>query len=136
MANAVTLAAPHGYVRVFVDEGEPMATLLGELIATMPTDDEHTDLLEHGANLIRAFDQAAAHTATDAIRQPLVVPLTERELEVLRYVATGKQNRMIAAELYVSLNTVKKHVTHILDKLGVGNRTAAIARARELELLS
>ncbi len=64
----------------------------------------------------------------------LVVQLSERELEVLRPLAAGKQNREIAAELFVALNTVKKHVTHIFEKLGVANRTAAAARARELGL--
>jgi LuxR family maltose regulon positive regulatory protein len=65
----------------------------------------------------------------------LVEPLSEREVEVLRLLAIGKQNREIAEELSVALDTVKKHVTHILDKLGAGNRTEATARARELGLL-
>ena len=64
-----------------------------------------------------------------------MVPLTDRELEVLAELASGKPNRQIADELYVSLNTVKKPITHILDKLGVPNRTAAVDRARSLGLL-
>ena len=64
-----------------------------------------------------------------------MVPLTDRELEVLAHLAVGKPNRAIADELYVSLNTVKKHITHILDKLGASNRTAAVDRARTLDLL-
>ncbi len=136
LARAVTLAAPQRYVRVFVDEGEPMAVLLGELIAAPPTDD-HLDLdLEHVARLTRAFDRTPSADNDDGpTRQPLVVPLTDRELDVLGQLATGKPNREIADELYVSLNTVKKHITHILDKLGAKNRTAAVDRARSLGLL-
>ena len=65
----------------------------------------------------------------------LVEPLTDRELQVLRLMAVGKPNREIAEELVVVLDTVKKHVAHILDKLGAANRIQAIARAREFGLL-
>jgi LuxR family maltose regulon positive regulatory protein len=65
----------------------------------------------------------------------MVEPLTARELEVLRLLAAGKPNRAIAEQLVVTLDTVKSHVTHIFDKLGVTNRTQAVSRARELGLL-
>ncbi len=65
----------------------------------------------------------------------LVEPLTERELEVLRLLAAGRRNRDIARELVVTLETVKKHVSHIFDKLGAANRTEAVTRARELGLV-
>jgi LuxR family maltose regulon positive regulatory protein len=65
----------------------------------------------------------------------LIEPLSERELQVLRLLAAGKPNQQIAQELVVSLHTVKKHVTHVLGKLGAANRTEATARARELGLL-
>ena len=137
LARAVRLAAPQRCIRVFVDEGHPLARLLGELVATPSTGGERGVDIEHVAPLVRALDRdLGAATDEPAVRQPIVVPLTERELEVLRQLATGKQNREIASELYVSLNTIKKHITHIFDKLGVSNRTAAIARARDLELLS
>jgi LuxR family maltose regulon positive regulatory protein len=64
-----------------------------------------------------------------------VVPLSGRELEVLQLVAAGRSNREIAEELVVTLETVKKHLSHILDKLGAANRTQAVARARQLGLL-
>ena len=66
----------------------------------------------------------------------LIERLTERELEVLQLLAAGKSNREIAAELFVTLDTVKKHTTHILGKLGATNRTQAAARARDLGLVS
>jgi LuxR family maltose regulon positive regulatory protein len=65
----------------------------------------------------------------------MVDVLTEREVEVLALLAVGKQNREIAEELVVTLDTVKKHVTHILAKLGAANRTQAVARARDLTLI-
>ena len=66
----------------------------------------------------------------------LVTPLSDRELEVLHLLAAGKQNQDIANELHMALNTVKKHVTHIFEKLGATNRTEATARAREFGLLA
>jgi LuxR family maltose regulon positive regulatory protein len=65
----------------------------------------------------------------------LAEPLTGRELEVLRLLAAGRSNQRIARELVVALDTVKKHVTHVLGKLGVANRTEAVARARQLGLI-
>jgi LuxR family maltose regulon positive regulatory protein len=66
---------------------------------------------------------------------PLAEPLTGRELQVLALLAAGAANQQIASELVVALETVKKHVSHILSKLGAANRTQAVARARELGLL-
>ena len=65
----------------------------------------------------------------------IVEPLTSRELEVLGLLAAGRSNQAIAGELVVTLDTVKKHVSHVLDKLGAANRTEAVARARELGLI-
>ena len=65
----------------------------------------------------------------------MVDPLTSRELEVLRMLAMGQPNQAIARELVVTLDTVKKHVGHLLGKLGAANRTEAVARARELGLI-
>ncbi|MEQ8437935.1 MAG: LuxR C-terminal-related transcriptional regulator [Ilumatobacter fluminis] len=135
LTRAVVLAAPQRYVRAFVDEGTPVATLLGRVVAA-PSPELDRTVLGHVATLIAAFERTPGPAAAAASpAQPLVVPLTDRELEVLAELATGKPNRQIADELYVSLNTVKKHITHILDKLGVSNRTAAVDRARSLGLL-
>jgi LuxR family maltose regulon positive regulatory protein len=65
----------------------------------------------------------------------LVEPLTDRELEVLRLLAAGRRNREIADQLVVTLDTVKKHLTHIFDKLGATNRTQALTHARQLGLI-
>ena len=70
------------------------------------------------------------------MEQPLVEPLSERELEVLHLVARGDSNQEIAEVLVIALDTVKRHVTHIFEKLGVNNRVKAVARARALGLLS
>ncbi|MDH3306404.1 MAG: LuxR C-terminal-related transcriptional regulator [Acidimicrobiia bacterium] len=136
LIRAVALAAPLGHVRIFVDEGAPMAALLGSVIATPSLDDGHRLVLDHVAMLAREFERGPIDTEDGSpTRQPLVVPLTDRELEVLGQLATGRTNQEIADELYVSLHTVKKHVTHVLGKLGAANRTAAVDRARALDLL-
>jgi LuxR family transcriptional regulator, maltose regulon positive regulatory protein len=143
LAEALALGQPEGYLRVFVDEGPLMAALLHKLlrgrrqarpaaIVTAPRD--------YLARLVDAFEQAGL-----PIRPPigpggvvvpgLVEPLTARELQVLGLLADGKPNQAIAEELVVTLDTVKSHVTHIFDKLGVTNRTQAVSRARELGLL-
>jgi LuxR family transcriptional regulator, maltose regulon positive regulatory protein len=141
LAAALTLAHPQLYVRVFADEGRPMATLLGRLIATQG-ERPATNTIPVGylGRLAQAFDQDAAAGAADVASKTAVLPrlvtaLSDRELQVLRLVAEGKPNRVIADDLYVSIHTVKKHVTHILDKLGAANRTEVAARARELRLL-
>jgi LuxR family maltose regulon positive regulatory protein len=143
LAEALALAAPEGYVRVFVDEGAPIARLLGRLTATQrtgqaaPLGEVPPQYLDR---LARAFQPGAAHAAPSATRDAagvvgLVEPLSDRELQVLGLLAAGRSNRQIADELVVVLDTVKKHVGHILDKLGAANRTQAVARARALGLL-
>jgi LuxR family maltose regulon positive regulatory protein len=142
LAESLTLGHTEGYARIFVDEGPPMATLLGRLIATQSAEGASSPSIPFGylSRLVRMFEEAAAGSAAGpTMKSPagvrLVTPLSDRELEVLRLMATGRQNQEIAREIYVSLNTVKKHVTHILEKLGAANRTEATSRARQLGLL-
>ena len=92
----------------------------------------------HGpAALVHASHPADATPERRAAAAPpgLAEPLTDRELEVLRLLAAGKSNQRIAHDLVVALDTVKKHVTHVLGKLGAANRTEAVARARDLGLI-
>jgi LuxR family transcriptional regulator, maltose regulon positive regulatory protein len=139
LAAALALACPRGHVRVFADEGPPMAALLGALIAAQRSDRAAARVpLGCLARLQRAFD--AKQTVPDPGRAAVAVPalaeqLTSRELEVLTMLTAGRSNQAIAAELVVTLDTVKKHVSHVLAKLGAASRTEAVARARELSLI-
>ena len=140
LADALILACPQGYVRVFADEGPPMAALLARLIAAQRSGGSAAEVpLGCLARLQRAL--GAQDSAADAGRggvtaaPGLVEQLTSRELEVLGMLAAGKSNQAIAGQLVVTLDTVKKHVSHILGKLGAANRTEAVNRARELSLI-
>jgi LuxR family transcriptional regulator, maltose regulon positive regulatory protein len=142
LSEALALAHPEGYIQVFADEGLEMRALLVRLIAAQ-RDDERSDQrvpLGYLGRLMRALDAAGGAAGTPAGRRGVGVPglaepLSEREVEVLRLLAAGKSNHDIAEELFVALDTVKKHVSHILAKLGANNRTEATARARALGLL-
>lgn len=134
LADALELAHPEGYVRVFADEGRPMAAVLGRLIAAaaqpagVPTG--------YLGQLMRAIGRLNPGTEVPSEHMPAVVTrLSGRELEVLKLLAAGRTNRDIASELVVSPHTVKRHVANILDKLGAANRTEAGVRARDLGLL-
>ena len=133
LAGALKLACPQGYIRVFADEGPRLAALLGRLVAAQRSGQAAGVPLGCLARLQHALD--AGHPGRDAVVQGIVEPLTSRELEVLAMLAAGRSNQAIARELVVSLNTVKKHVSHVLGKLGAANRTEAVARARRLSLI-
>jgi LuxR family maltose regulon positive regulatory protein len=90
--------------------------------------------MPYRANLLRAFGDAAS-PAPSAGSSTLVEPLSARELEVLRLLARGRTNHEIADELSIAVTTTKKHLSNLIGKLGVRNRTEAVARARELNLL-
>ena len=141
--RTLTLACPQGYVRVFADEGPPMAALLARLIAAQRSGSGSGAVAAvpfgYLARLQRAL--SAQDVAPDAGpgRVPavpgVVDRLTSRELEVLQMLAAGKSNQAIAGQLVVTLDTVKKHVSHVLGKLGAANRTEAVSRARRLGLI-
>jgi LuxR family maltose regulon positive regulatory protein len=142
LAEALTLAAPEGYLRVFIDEGSPMAALLRQLLAGRRQEHPAAAAVprEYLARLVEAFEQAGLPVrlpvrSGGVVVAELVEPLTERELEVLQLLAAGASNRAIAEELVVTLDTVKRHVSHLFTKLEVANRTQAVARAREVGLL-
>ena len=137
LAEVLTLSCPQGYVRVFTDEGAAMAGLLGRLVAAQRTEQSAARVpLGCLSKLLQAFDVQHSGAEVPVIAVPgMVEQLTTRELEVLGLLATGRSNQAIAAELVVAIDTVKKHVTHVLEKLGATNRTEAVARARELDLI-
>ncbi|TME12857.1 MAG: NACHT domain-containing protein [Chloroflexi bacterium] len=142
LAQAVHLAESESYIRIFVDEGTAMATLLSRL-REQKWRKGPTPYLD---TLLAAFSlESMTHKPLPTglnqprgrlMEQPLVEPLSERELEVLHLVARGDSNQEIAEVLVIALDTVKRHVTHIFEKLGVNNRVQAVARARTLGLLS
>jgi LuxR family maltose regulon positive regulatory protein len=142
LEQALSLAEPEGYVRVFVDEGPPMAELLREA-------QQHGIAPEYIAKLLAAFPEAqsakrrAQNNDTPALRDrslepssALIEPLTARELDVLRLLAAGASNGAIAEALIISIGTAKKHVNNILAKLDVRSRTQAALWAREHGLLA
>ena len=126
LERALTLAEPEAYVRMFVGEGRPMAALLEQALkrGVVPAYVQH---------LLAAFGRAADRTPAE---QHLVEPLSARELDVLRLLATDLDGPGISRELVVSLSTVRTHTRNIYAKLGVNDRRAAVRRAAELELLS
>ena len=126
LRRALTLAEPEGYVRIFVDEGGPMAALLravGEL-GSAPG---------YVRRLLDAFDLPED---THRVHQGLIDRLSPRELDVLRLLGTLLDGPDIARQLFVSLNTVRTHTKNIYAKLGVNNRRAAVHRGEELGLMS
>lgn len=143
LERALTLAEPEGYVRTFLDEGEPMQLLIDECrlaIAHRPSDGSR--LLAYMDKLLSAFtaESLAPRLAPNSEQQPatstLPEPISERELEVLHLIQAGFNNQEIAEQLVIAVSTVKTHINNLYGKFGVRSRTQAIAAARELGLFS
>jgi LuxR family maltose regulon positive regulatory protein len=129
LEQALVLAEPHRHVRVFVDAGAPMIALLTAVSRTR----KPATYIHH---LLSAAGAASRVAASPAGTIPgLVDPLSERELDVLRLLATDLDGPDIARRLSVSLNTVRTHTKNIYAKLGVNNRRAAVRQAGQLDLL-
>ncbi len=139
LQHALALAEPEGYVRMFLDEGPSMMQLLREAAAReiMP---------DYTAKLLAAFEAEQKRSAGESplpdwqsqsspVLQPLIEPLSQRELEVLRLLKTELSGPEIAHELVISLSTVRTHTKSIYSKLNVNNRRAAVKRAEELHLI-
>ncbi len=127
LADAMHLAEQEGFIRSFLDEGREMAKLISNAVIQ----GIHPDYAEQ---LSAAFKSAMQ---SDGIDKGIAVPeiLSARELEILELIAEGLKNREIGEKLFISLNTVLYHTKNIFGKLGVRNRTQAIAKARELRLM-
>jgi LuxR family maltose regulon positive regulatory protein len=126
LEKGLRLAAPAGYLRPFLDEGQAVLELLPRVRHLVP---------EFVGELLGGAPAEPVHPRPAPSQQPLIEPLSERELEVLGLVAQGLSNREMAERLLITVGTVKTHVHNIYGKLGVRGRTQAAARARELELL-
>jgi LuxR family transcriptional regulator, maltose regulon positive regulatory protein len=141
LRRALTLAEPEGYVRVFADEGDPMADLLRRVLRAQRREQQDVagDVApEYLGKLLEALGAEVATIARSrahGTEQLILDPITGRELEVLKLLDTDLSNREIAARLFISLATVKTHTKHLYRKLGVGARHQAAARGRELGLL-
>ena len=139
LGEALALAEPGGFIRIFVDEGEPMRLTISDfrlLIEKQPRGQAHK-LLGYVDKLLSAFAQPAAMPQSK-IQNPkskMLEPLSPREVEVLHLIAQGLSNREIGERLFLALDTVKGHNRNIFDKLHVQSRTEAVARAHELGLL-
>jgi LuxR family maltose regulon positive regulatory protein len=125
LKRALTLAEPESYVRVFVDEGSPMASLLRAVL-------QEGVSVSYTTQLLTAIGKDSGDTAAT---QPLIDPLSERELEILALIADGLKNQEIADKMIISINTVLYHTKNMYNKLGVNKRTQAVLKARELNLL-
>ena len=139
LERALTLAEPEGYVRVFVDEGEPLHMLILDFGRWLEkqTRGEDRQLIGYVEKLLAAFPQPIALPQSAVSHQPadMLDSLSPRELEVLRLIEQGLSNQAIADRLFLAVSTVKGYTRTLFDKLHVQRRTEAVARARELGLL-
>ena len=145
LGEALKLAEPGCFIRLFVDEGRPMAKLLskaaahgimpdyiGKLLAVFEAEDQPllAGLGARSGKREDKIDQPPVFTA-----QPITEPVSQRELEILKLIAQGLSNREISERLFLAVSTIKGHNRNIFDKLQVQSRTESVARARELGLL-
>jgi LuxR family transcriptional regulator, maltose regulon positive regulatory protein len=130
LERSLKSAEPEGFMRVYLDEGLPVVKLLREA-ARRGVESQYC------ARLLREFQRPkqTRPLATIGIQSVLIEPLSERELEILQLLAEGYANREIGDRLYISLSTVKGHISNIFGKLPAKNRTEAVARARQLGIL-
>jgi LuxR family maltose regulon positive regulatory protein len=131
LQKVLSQASVEGYLRLFLDEGTAMATLLHTMFPYL----REPSLLAYLQTILQAFGQEGVLQEPMKAIASLVEPLSPQEQRVLRLLATGRSNREIADELIVSVNTIRSHVQSIYRKLNVNNRVAASEMARHLHLL-
>jgi LuxR family maltose regulon positive regulatory protein len=131
LTQALTLAQPRGYRRLFLDQGEPLAQLLQTIVSELGK----RPIATYATLLLRAFAATRSGQLSSTVSSPLLEPLSAQEQRVLRLLAAGLSNPEIAHELVVSTNTVKTQVQSIYRKLNVSSRDEAADMARQLKLL-
>jgi len=131
LERALALAEPEDYVQVFIGEGEPLQRLLRRAATAGSARSYARRLL----SMFAERNPTASDPAHDGAAADLVQPLTPREVEIVRLIATGMTNQEIADHLFISPATVKRHIANAYGKMDVRNRTEAVVRARELDLL-
>ncbi len=132
LEEALSLSEPGGFLRIFVDEGPPMAKLLYEALSREIAQDYVQKLL---AAYPEAEPDKLAESQSEASDAEWIEPLSDRELEVLQLLAEGLSRPEIANKLILSLNTIKTHTRNIYSKLGVNNQMQAVSKARALGFL-
>ncbi|MCR8842065.1 LuxR C-terminal-related transcriptional regulator [Paenibacillus sp. SC116] len=135
LREALTMAEPSGFIRLFLDEGKSMKILLGEAVVHRIMPDYTVKLLAHFDNEEQIHKSASNIQLQSIPDRGLIEPLSVRELEVLHLIAQGLSNHEISERLFIALTTVKGHNRVIFDKLQVKRRTEAVARARQLGLI-
>jgi len=146
--QALSLGEPEGYCRIYLDEGKRLTPLLrlaldhapetGRYLPSPAYIESLLNELPPASGLVRADKRMSELPVTPLVLETedsFTITLSPRELEVLRLIAEGKSNQEISAELYLALNTVKRHASNIYAKLDVSKRTQAIAKARHLGLV-
>jgi LuxR family maltose regulon positive regulatory protein len=126
LENLLALSEPERYKRIFVDEGSAASRLLTQGVS-------YGIALRYVSDILSAFPSLPSSSAD--VRQPLVDPLSKREIEILQMMASGLTGPQIAGQLYLSYNTVKSHIKNIYGKLNVNNRAEAIERAQMIGLI-
>src|SRR5690606_17657062 len=121
LGRSLALAEPQGYIQIFVDEGTPLAQFLAAAAA-------HDIAPDFTSKLLARLETETRHDVVSPSSQPLVEPLSQRELEVLQLVAEGLSNREIGARLFLALDTIKGHNRRIYNKLDVKSRMEAVVR--------
>ncbi len=141
--NSLEFAEPEGILATFVEQGPPLASRLAEMVDEDLLGNVRLRYVERILTLIGASRPAGATVEEEPVPEPwgdagrtgFMEPLTDRELDVLRLMAEGLKYKEIGARLFISLNTVRYHVKALYGKLGVNNRTQAIAKSKELRIL-
>ena len=128
LKEALLLAEPEGYIRLFVNEDKTMQDILNYILSDHSK--ENSISTAYITHLIEEINNSLSKSA-----QPLQEPLSDREIDVLKLLSAGYSNKEIADKLFVAVGTIKKHTHQIYQKLNVENRTRAIQTAKELNLI-